>query len=491
MTSEQNLHDCDVGLIDGYLSESLDQHDERALEEHLDSCDDCRQKMQVLAADHDTWDHVECYLKDEANDSISLSSDCELIPTAATSSVQINSVLGVMTPTDDPDMLGRLGSYEVSGVIGSGGMGVVLKAFDKSLDRTVAIKVLSPHLASSGAARRRFSREAKAAAAVLHPNVIAIHGVCNDAALPYLVMPYIRGESLQRRVDVRGPLPLSEILRIGQQIAAGLSAAHTQGLVHRDIKPANILLEDGVERVTITDFGLARAVDDATMTRSGVIAGTPQYMSPEQARGDSIDARSDLFSLGSVLYAMCTGRSPFRAETCYGVLRRITDDDTREIRDVNPEIPAWLVVLICRLHTKQPTDRIQTASEVEQLLNQCIAHVKQPDKQSLPDGLRLREKRSNPSLAMLGVVLTVAVVVMALLSTWHGNGQNAKSVGPTQATIGPVNEQKTGDSQSQTAVSWAPETAWDDGVGESLRTIGQSLQDLDESTQKLMPKNEI
>ena len=195
-------------------------------------------------------------------------------------------------------MLGRLGPYEVSGVIGAGGMGIVLKAFDCSLDRTVAIKVMAPHLASSGSARRRFAREAKAAAAVLHPNVIAIHGVAADQALPYLVMPYNRGMSLQKRIDQDGPLPLQETLRIAEQIAAGLAAAHAQGLVHRDIKPANILLEDGVERLAITDFGLARAVDDATMTRSGVIAGTPQYMSPEQARGDSIDHRSDLFSFG-------------------------------------------------------------------------------------------------------------------------------------------------------------------------------------------------
>ncbi len=126
-------------------------------------------------------------------------------------------------------------------------------------------------------------------------------------------MPYVPGHSLQERIDQTGPLELREILRIGMQTAAGLAAAHAQGLVHRDIKPANILLENGVERVRITDFGLARAVDDATQTQSGVVAGTPQYMAPEQARGEAVDHRADLFSLGSVLYAMCTGHSPFRA----------------------------------------------------------------------------------------------------------------------------------------------------------------------------------
>ncbi len=190
-----------------------------------------------------------------------------------------------------------------------------LKGFEPALDRYVAIKLLAPHLATSGAARARFAREARAAAAVLHENVVAIHRVSEAKELPYLVMPYVAGDSLQKRLDEQGPMQLNEILRIGMQIAAGLAAAHAQGLVHRDIKPGNILLDKGVERVTITDFGLARAADDASLTRSGVIAGTPQYMSPEQARGEPLDGRSDLFSLGSVLYAMCVGRPPFRAQT--------------------------------------------------------------------------------------------------------------------------------------------------------------------------------
>lgn len=141
-----------------------------------------------------------------------------------------------------------------------------------------------------------------------------IYGVAEANGLPYLVMPYVRGTSLQRRLDDSGPLTVAEVLRIGMQTAAGLAAAHAQGLVHRDIKPAKILLSEGVERVQITDFGLARAADDASLTRTGVLAGTPQYMSPEQARGEAVDHRSDLFSLGSVLYATCTGRPPFRAD---------------------------------------------------------------------------------------------------------------------------------------------------------------------------------
>src|SRR5262249_52907520 len=152
----------------------------------------------------------------------------------------------------------------------------------------------------------------------------------------------IIGQTLQEKLDDTGPLPLKEILRIGMQIAEGLAAAHKQGLVHRDIKPANVLLENGIEQVKITDFGLARAVDDASVTQSGVVAGRQMYMSPEQAEGATIDHRSDLFSLGTVLYSMCTGKPPFRASGTMAVLRRVIDDTPRPIRESNTEIPEWL-----------------------------------------------------------------------------------------------------------------------------------------------------
>ena len=144
--------------------------------------------------------------------------------------------------------------------------------------------------------------------------------------MPFLVMEYVSGRSLQDRLDRDGPLGVTEVLRIGMQTAAGLAAVHGQGLVHRDVKPANILLENSVERVRLTDFGLARAVADAGMSHSGVVAGTPHYMAPEQARGDTTDHRADLFSLGSTLYAVCAGHPPFRAETPLAVLRRVCDE---------------------------------------------------------------------------------------------------------------------------------------------------------------------
>ena len=289
-------------------------------------------------------------------------------------------------------MLGRLGEYEIVEVIGRGGMGFVLKGFQKELHRYVAVKVLAPHLATSGAARRRFAREAQATAAIVNPHVMAIHSVNANAKLPYLVMPFVACESLQQRLDHHGPLDVKDVLRIGMQAALGLAAAHAQGLVHRDVKPANILLETNVDRVMLTDFGLARAVDDATLTRTGIIAGTPQYMSPEQANGDAVDHRSDLFSLGSVLYAMCTARPPFRAETTFGVLRRIRETAPRPIREINADIPEWLDRVVMKLLSKSPDDRIASANEVATLLEQCLAHVQQPTTVALPESSHLARR---------------------------------------------------------------------------------------------------
>ena len=305
----------------------------------------------------------------------------------------LESILRLLGPTDDPHMLGRIGSYEVVGVIGRGGMGVVFKAFEPTLNRFVAIKMLLPHLAASGAARKRFAREGQAAAAVIDDNVMPIYSVAEWQGVPYLVTQYSRGATLQKRIQDQGPLELNAILRIGMQTARGLAAAHAQGLVHRDVKPSNILLDGTVERALLTDFGLARAVDDASITRTGIIAGTPQYMSPEQARGGSVDARSDLFGLGCVLYAMCTGRPPFRAENSYGLLRRITDSEPRPIREINPNIPDWLEAIIARLLTKSIESRWQTAAEVADLLQRCLAHVQQPAVVALPTECRSQRKR--------------------------------------------------------------------------------------------------
>jgi WD40 repeat protein len=286
--------------------------------------------------------------------------------------------LDFLAPSDAPGSLGRLGHYEVRRVVGRGGMGVVLKAFDENLHRVVAVKVMAPELAASATARQRFVREARAAAAITHDHIVTIHAVEETGGLPFIVMQYVDGLSLQERIDRTGPLALPEVLRIGMQAASGLAAAHAHGLVHRDVKPANILLENGVERVKITDFGLARAADDASLTQSGVIAGTPQFMSPEQAEGEPVDARSDLFSLGSVLYAMCAGRPPFCGSTARSVLRRVCEDAPPPLLEANPEVPGWLADLIARLHAKDPAGRYQSAAEVAGLIGRHLAQAQHP-----------------------------------------------------------------------------------------------------------------
>ena len=310
MSVESQHYESEV--IEQFLRSDLPEAELRDVEQHIETCDSCRAALHETAADLSSWDEASEFLTSDEHD-LALKNDDALVATeiqtttdpsgAADYGTDVRQVIAWLAPTDDPAMLGRIGTYEIAGVVGAGGMGVVVKGFDRALNRYVAIKTLAPHLASSGAARRRFAREAQAAAAVVHDNVVAIHGVSEANGLPYLVMPYLRGTSLQKRIDGNGSLNVSEVLRIAMQTARGLAAAHDQGLVHRDIKPANILMDGTTERVLLTDFGLARAADDASLTHSGVIAGTPYFMSPEQAEGSSIDHRSDLFSLGSVMYA--------------------------------------------------------------------------------------------------------------------------------------------------------------------------------------------
>lgn len=377
---------CDEHQIAQFFDGTLSDREQGELTRHIETCSTCRHRMEISAASDEWWYEARDALSGLSNDfelSADATSDANLNP-AERSSVPLE----FLAPSDNPAMLGRIGEFEILEEIGCGGMGVVLKGYDHELNRFVAVKVLHPFCATSAAARRRFVREAQAAAAIVHQHVVAIHAVDANHHPPYLVMPFVPGESLQQRLARQGTLSLLDGLRIAQQVAEGLAAAHAQGLVHRDIKPGNILLERNVERVLLTDFGLARAADDASLTRSGVVAGTPQYMSPEQARGDDVDHRTDLFSLGTVLYTMFAGHSPFRAESAMGVLRRVCDSTPRQLRDINPEVPEWLEAFITKLHAKQPEDRFSSAQTVARLLQRALAHVQQPLSVSLPDEIK-------------------------------------------------------------------------------------------------------
>lgn len=307
--------------------------------------------------------------------------------------------LEFLQPSTRPDSLGRIGHYEVLEVLGKGGFGIVFRAFDEVLQRVVAVKVMAPHLAATSPARKRFLREARSYAKVRHENIVQVYAV-EEQPLPYLVMEYIPGETLQQRIARKGPLDATETVKIGCQLAEGLAAAHETGLIHRDIKPGNILIEAGAQhRVKITDFGLARAADDASATQSGVVAGTPMYMAPEQAKGETLDHRADLFSLGSVLYTMCSGRPPFRANNTLAVLKRVAEDTPRPIPEIIPEVPRWLCAIIARLQAKNPADRFASAREVAELLaggqTASLPAIPEPA-ESLPVTRQIRQTGSLP-----------------------------------------------------------------------------------------------
>ena len=343
--------------------------------------------------------------------------------------------LTFLQPSDKPGVRGRLGHYDVLEVLGRGGFGIVLRALDEKLQRVVAIKVLAPEIAATSPARKRFLREARAAAAVRQENIVQIHAV-EEQPIPYLVMEYVPGRNLQQKLDATGPLETMEMVRLAAQIARGVAAAHAKGLIHRDIKPGNILLEAGTEtRVKITDFGLARAADDASLTQSGIVAGTPMYMAPEQAKGEKIDQRADLFSMGSVFYVMLSGRPPFRAPSTLAVLRRVAEDHPRPITEIIPEAPSWLCDLINKLHAKDPNDRFQTAQEVADLLEECLTEMKTHGTLAHPP--RFPEKKPPVRKAVCWIIAAMVLLALMLIFTLSNFG-GRHDAAPTTPTTYPA-----------------------------------------------------
>jgi serine/threonine protein kinase len=302
-------------------------------------------------------------------------------------------------PPQSPEEIGRLGDYRLLEVLGSGGMGVVFLADDPQLQRRVALKVMKPVLAASPAARQRFVREARAIAAIEHRHIVRIHHIGEDRGLPFLVMQLLEGESLEdrlRRQSAEQPghlLPVAEVIEVGRQMVAGLAALHERGLFHRDIKPSNIWLEskdaaDGGTRneehdrsdssfilhpssfqVKILDFGLVQAAGgDERLTWEGGLVGTPEYMAPEQVEGKTVDARSDLFSFGCVLYRLCTGRAPFQGAGTLAIFRALALEQPAPPRALNPAVPPALSELVLQLLAKDPSERPASTRDVLQAL---------------------------------------------------------------------------------------------------------------------------
>jgi len=289
-----------------------------------------------------------------------------------------------LSPPQAPDELGRLGDYRVLRLLGAGGMGVVFEAEELTLARRVALKVLLPELTKDPENRERFLREARAAAAVASDYVVTIYNV-SSGDVPHIAMQFLEGETLQARIDRSPPLTIKEALEIGRQTAAGLAAAHDKGLVHRDIKPANLWLEpmrnaergtrseenkdkpnlSSEFRVKILDFGLARLTSgDNNLTSTGLVMGTPNYMSPEQASGLPLDGRSDLFSLGCVLYAILLGELPFPGSTAMAVMMSLATKTPPRLDKANPAIPKPVADLVGMLLKKNLERRPASAHDV-------------------------------------------------------------------------------------------------------------------------------
>jgi hypothetical protein len=364
-----------------------------------------------------------------------------------------------LAPAQAADELGRLGPYRVLEVLGQGGMGVVFRAEDLKLHRTVALKVMLPDVARRATARERFLREARAAASIEHDHIVTIYQVDEDRGVPFLAMQLLKGTSLEGLLKKKARcgqpgagLTISQTIKLGREIARGLGAAHERGLIHRDIKPANIWLDAAAGgRVKILDFGLARSANDVQLTQSGVIMGTPLYMAPEQARGQPVDGRADLYSLGCILYRLCTGRLPFDGDEPMAVMLQAVTENAPPIHTFNPHVPPALCDLITRLMAKNPADRPASARAVVAALD-AIAAGKDSNRTAhgALDAVASREAmettvglaavpRTPPGkrrrwLVMAGAVVVAGVAGVAILSALPRSGPTAATgIAPTES----------------------------------------------------------
>src|SRR5262245_35241024 len=260
----------------------------------------------------------------------------------------------------------RLGNrYEILSILGQGGMGTVYKAHDRELDRTVALKVIRPELAAQPSILERFKREILLASQVTHKNVLRIHDLGEAGDVKFISMNYVEGTDLASVLKNEGPLPLERSLPLVRQIIEALQAAHEAGVVHRDLKPQNILI-DAKGNAYIADFGISRSLmmEGATMTETGQVIGTIDYMSPEQARGDTADNRSDIYSLGVIMYEIFTGSLPFQGSNALSVMMKRVHQDAPTIRQSRPEFPLWLSSIVSRAMKREAAERYQGVADL-------------------------------------------------------------------------------------------------------------------------------
>lgn len=328
----------------------------------------------------------------------------------------MGQIKSLLFPAQTADEIGRLGGFRVLDVIGSGGMGVVLRSEDLTLERPVALKVMKPAVTADPTFRERFLREAQSAATVRNDHIVTIYQAGEDNGVLFLAMELLDGESLQERLDREGSLSVSEATRIACETALGLAAAHAQGVLHRDIKPANIWLERESGRVKILDFGLAQSMGpEGRLTQSGLIVGTPRFMSPEQADGMPVDQRSDLFSLGSVLYCMLTGQAPFDRTSALATLNAIAAQPHQRVSEVNQDVPSRLSDIVNSLLAKDPEDRPKSATVLIRSLGWSRHLSTLPQSSGTSARVRL--------LAVVVAAVTLLTMLVFTLQTRHGTLQ--------------------------------------------------------------------
>jgi serine/threonine-protein kinase len=293
----------------------------------------------------------------------------------------------------------RFGAYRVLELIGTGGMGRVYRAVDEALQREVALKTLLPALAADSEFVARFTREARAAASLNHPNITQVYATGQEGAIPYFAMELIRGRSLEAVARQGGSLEPTVAAGYVMQAAAGLRHAAQKGLIHRDIKPSNLMLtEDG--QVKVTDFGLAKAARAETqLTATGEVLGSPGYISPEQAQGQPLDARSDIYSLGATFFHLITGRLPFQAPTAVAMILKHMNEPLRSPRALNAAIPFPIAAIIQKMMAKNPTERFQDYDALLRELERAVADVRVEPLQEGDPAARTRRRRSAAPVA--------------------------------------------------------------------------------------------
>lgn len=383
----------DDSVLKKFLLGNLPDVERESIAEHLSACEQCLTAAGNISAVDDLTEAIQSYQESDEDNSLLtdiIEQGKQLLPVDDTVQSQetvfvgkpqqpasesvISNLSGAvyspediafLAPAESDDELGRLGNYRVLDVLGIGGMGIVFRGEDPELQRQVAIKAMKPSIAVDDSAKERFLQEARITASIEHHNIVPIYQVSEDRGVPFIAMQFLRGESLQTRLERNKPLNQEDALQIGREVATGLAAAHERHLIHRDIKPDNIWIDEATGWAKILDFGLARvSKEDSGITHSGLIVGTPRYMSPEQAQGGDIDPRCDLFSLGSVLYRLITGKLAFNAENITATLLAVVSKEPTPVEELRPDVDPELAALIRKLLSKNREDRPVSALEV-------------------------------------------------------------------------------------------------------------------------------